>query len=277
MIEPSELYFKAKRWLVLASGSLLLSLTVGLDVSGSSNGLVPIPILDKTKINIVIFVIVLYFIAQFQIHWISQNLEIREKTQFRFDYYTTLGIALMAVISYIFSLVIPVTDALYTQFFEVVVDAKILGANVFDFSFVSSLMAVLSGALAAAISTGAWVKLVKSYLKLYRRRQEESRAAADSGYELLLKQQWMLNFNPRHPNGKKKVTFLENGEIGEGRNHNESKWRMHNEFLELLNDDGKVFSRFKFNSQNNTFFHTNDEDTLSIRDQDLAIVGPQGR
>lgn len=272
MIEPSDLYFKAKRWLVLASGSLLLSLTVGLDVSGTTNGFLPIPITDKTKLNIVIFLIVVYFIAQFQIHWISQNLEVREKTQFKFDYFTTLGISFAAVASYIFSLVTPFAEEFYARLLDTTDVENIFGRDMDGFSFISAVLAGLTSGLAAIAITGVWATLFSKYRKLLQIRMEESRAAASSAHELLLGEHWVLNFNPRHPKGRKKISFLDNGSIGDGRNHNESTWRMRNEFLEILNDEGKIFSRFKFDTKTKSFFHTNDEDTLSLRDQELTIT-----
>jgi len=77
---------------------------------------------------------------------------------------------------------------------------------------------------------------------------------------------------PSDPGRGKKLTFLDNEEIGEGKNDNESKWRVRRGLLELLNSEGKVFSRFLYDKEKQIFVHTNDEDTLSLRSQRIEPV-----
>ncbi len=82
---------------------------------------------------------------------------------------------------------------------------------------------------------------------------------------------YRLQFNPKKGrDGSKIIMFGPNGKILEGSNHNESSWRAHNGRLELLNSDGKVFSRFKFDLSTKLFLHTNESDTLSIKGQYLV-------
>lgn len=83
---------------------------------------------------------------------------------------------------------------------------------------------------------------------------------------LLLGTNWRLFFNPnKRPKASKIMHFGENGSISDGQNNNESSWRIHSGFLELLNSDRQVHSRFYYNSDKNRFDHTNDPDTGSIR------------
>lgn len=65
------------------------------------------------------------------------------------------------------------------------------------------------------------------------------------------------------------MTFLPNGEVGEGKNSNEYTWRIRRGKLELLAFDGKVYSRFVQNKKNGMLEHTNDADTRSNHGQYL--------
>ena len=83
----------------------------------------------------------------------------------------------------------------------------------------------------------------------------------------LIGTKYRLFFNPKVPGlSKTKIMrFGENGTILEGQNNNESSWRIRSGFLELLDSDAHVHSRFYYNPDNNRFSHTNDPDTGSIR------------
>jgi hypothetical protein len=64
-------------------------------------------------------------------------------------------------------------------------------------------------------------------------------------------------------------TFHDDGYFGTGGNNNEYKWRVKNGLLEILNDAGRIFSRFSYDKSKGMFVHTNDPDTLSIRFQTI--------
>jgi len=73
-------------------------------------------------------------------------------------------------------------------------------------------------------------------------------------------------FNPE-ANKSKFVSFLPNGEIGEGRNNNENSWHIKRGRLEILAVDGKIYSRFRHDPVTGRLVHTNDIDTRSIHGQ----------
>jgi hypothetical protein len=78
-------------------------------------------------------------------------------------------------------------------------------------------------------------------------------------------------FNPE--SGRSKfLTFEANGDIGEGQNGNEYKWRVIGGRLEIFNDRGEIYSRF-FVLPDGKLHHTNDPDTRSIKGQYLERVG----
>ena len=85
---------------------------------------------------------------------------------------------------------------------------------------------------------------------------------------LLTSGMWKLFHNPSiGPVRSKDISFKATGEIQSGRNDNESKWRITDGTLELLQTDGKVHSRFYFIPESKIFIHTGDADTPSARGQ----------
>jgi hypothetical protein len=79
---------------------------------------------------------------------------------------------------------------------------------------------------------------------------------------------YKLVYNPE--TGKSKaVSFHEDGDVGEGRNNNESRWRISGGRLGFLDSAGVVYSRFFILPDGKTFHHTNDADTRSIKGQYL--------
>jgi hypothetical protein len=82
----------------------------------------------------------------------------------------------------------------------------------------------------------------------------------------LLSRPHRLFFNPP-AKGSKRIVFGPEGVIVEGNNRNEHKWRIFRKNLELLQLDGQVHSRFQYDAEHDRWNHTNDPDTLSLRDQ----------
>lgn len=68
-------------------------------------------------------------------------------------------------------------------------------------------------------------------------------------------------------NQSKIITFLVNGEIGEGKNDNENSWRVRGGSLEIFGIDGKFYSSFRFNRENGHLVHKNDPNSRSILNQ----------
>ena len=72
-----------------------------------------------------------------------------------------------------------------------------------------------------------------------------------------------------NPSGKrtKELTFLADGQIGQGQNDNEHSWRIRRGALEILGSDAKIYSRFRFDRSRGVFKHTNDPELRSIPGQ----------
>lgn len=77
---------------------------------------------------------------------------------------------------------------------------------------------------------------------------------------------YKLVFNP-HTGNSKTITFLPNGSIGEGRNHQEHSWKIKNGLLEILDARGELYSRFLLLHDKKSFHHTNEPKLQSIRGQ----------
>jgi hypothetical protein len=81
--------------------------------------------------------------------------------------------------------------------------------------------------------------------------------------------EFILVYNP-HSGASKTVVFLDDGQIGAaGRNNNEDTWRIRKGCLEFLTDDGKVYSRFRFDKTTGRLACTNDPDLGSLFNQYL--------
>lgn len=86
----------------------------------------------------------------------------------------------------------------------------------------------------------------------------------------LLGSRFKFVFNPQ--TGKSKfLTFLENGDIGEGRNDNEHHWRVVDGKLEIIEASNYIHSRFVLLNDGKTLHHTNDADTRSIKGQYMMV------
>ncbi|UWU89106.1 hypothetical protein [Bradyrhizobium sp. CB1015] len=84
---------------------------------------------------------------------------------------------------------------------------------------------------------------------------------------VLLKDGWVLNFNPAVLTGRKLISFNSDGKIGEGRNKNEWTWSMVGDELEIRRQNGDLQNRFRFDPHSTKFISTNHPDAKGIRDQ----------
>jgi len=88
----------------------------------------------------------------------------------------------------------------------------------------------------------------------------------------VLNTRYTLVFNPISGRSKP-LTFNANGEIAQGKNNNEHRWRISGGRLEILDNGGNVYSRFFLLPDGKSLHHTNDPDTISIKGQYLKPVG----
>lgn len=240
---PNEAYFKSRRLLVVASGLLLLASLTGItpDSSDSALTVFSLKLVRPEAIPFVFAVIALYGVWQYWSAWFIQTTEVREFWVNRTDVVVTFLIATASIVVFAYPLLVK------------------WAPNIDE--VVALLLAVMSiiGGVAALLKTNS--TLFKSYFDLLRLRELGIQ-------ESLLRGQWLLVFNPAKKfGGTKRISFEPDGNIGEGRNANEHRWRIREGLLEILNQENQVFSRFRFSRERGRFEHTDDDDTLSIRSQ----------
>jgi len=91
---------------------------------------------------------------------------------------------------------------------------------------------------------------------------------------ILISNRFRLFYNPQM-NGSKTMIFGKNGEILEGKNNNESSWRIKNELLEFIYYTGVVFSRFSYNVESGRFNNIHAKDTLQSQDPKHTTIKDQ--
>ena len=126
------------------------------------------------------------------------------------------------------------------------------------------------GNLQAAVAP-ACNKIKKALIKGYGTAVASGGHDASSLEALLISRPYRLCFNPKSGAGKR-MMFAPGGVILEGNNRNENSWRVTRKKLELLQLDGRVFSRFNYDGAADRWVHTNEEDTISIKGQYLDPV-----
>ena len=122
---------------------------------------------------------------------------------------------------------------------------------------------VISDVLAALITAGVLGILVwfAGPLKWFVRNRQLRQLASNG-------RRFLFTFNPKTRQSKY-VTFLANGQIGEGQNQNEHAWRIRRGLLEIFAADGAIYSRFRHDKGSGHLNHTNDADLRSIHGQYL--------
>jgi hypothetical protein len=259
-MEPSDQYLKSKRNLVLFSGLLALSATVGLDFSSKeSSSLLPVSLRDINLLDEIFVVLVLYFAFQTSLFWSAQATAVRSLPQYRLDFFATMMISVAALLTYVTPIVQSIA-AIGMRYLARFLEAS-LGLLLFrTMEFLSAILSLL-GVLFAVYA------LTSSARAVVERSRRKRGLDEQLILEKLTNRTWRLIFNPASPKGRKKITFSDDGAIKEGQNDNENTWRLRDGLLEILNSEGQVFSRFQYDTSKGIFLHTNDDDTLSIRSQ----------
>lgn len=243
--EPSDLYKKSKRYIVANAGILLLITFVGIERGTAVLG---VKIRQPEFLGVIFSVVVFYYFVQLNLFWAAQAEIVRQRIQYRLDYVFSLAIAVAAVCLFV----------------------------VFDpLTYCWPLW--LRGTVCVAVLIAAIGSQPASRKFLTSIRKKETKARTDISL-VLQENQWVLIYNPARydpkiasTSGSKPISFAADGSIGVGNNSNESRWRIQDRVLEILNSDSKVFSRFSYDEPAQTFRHTNDPDTLSLRDQIIIL------
>jgi hypothetical protein len=222
-MEPTELYSRSKRNLVIFSALLALALFGVVEVKTANNqyGVVVIP----SAVPTILFFVVLYLLYQFFLADTFQRDEVRQRT--RIDFAITIGFSSFVLVGYL---------GYYLLW-------QILGLSP---TVLLSIISALIASVATAISLSKWTDLTKWRREVVDLRQQT--------LEQRLKQPgWVLNYNPKFPNRTKPISFEGDGSIGDGRNDNENRWSLDNNQLVMIRADGSEHNRFEYDAQTDRF------------------------
>lgn len=255
---PNDAYLKSRRALVVASGLLALSLLSGITQNDTDRSLTifSFKLNSPENIPLIFLIVTLYLIWQFWSAWLVQSDDVRRSRINRLDVFLSFLISIGAIGIWCWPYLLRLIDSLSGERLGTIATSAVAVATGIGISIFASYL------LLKASTRAKEVMLVRGLMTRAFRKNE----LIDVTMKLLVSKEWLLVFNPKNKRSKR-ISFLEDGAIGAGRNHNEHYWRVVNGRLEILNSERSVFSHFTFNEALDRFEHTNDGDTLSIRDQ----------
>lgn len=266
-MEPTDSYLRSKRNAVWFSGLLALSVVVGIKPVTDHSSLFPFTLEKPELLSEVLAVSLVYFYIQYVMNWYLQIQSVRQNRINEANFLLTSTISITSFLIYTGSKIPFAKIRLSAAAFINQATQNIGIEPAFIIDLLRSTGSGFIGAIIVSIFASKLVKdAVNSIAKKMLRKhllQEEKLTSTLTG------KHWVLVFNPNSKSGKKTISFHEDGSIEMGKNKNESSWRLNNGYLEILNSEGKVFSRFRYIESEEQFLHTNDEDTLSIKGQRL--------
>jgi hypothetical protein len=253
-MDSTENYYKTKRTFLLFVAALLLAIFAGCNIANGQEriSVLPFQLSHPELLTHVLFVAVVFYLFQFSLQWAAQISEVQKNRFHRIDFIATTTISIISMLCYAGWLVAPYVEKITRP----------------DSNWLDIIIAVLSAIIGASGAFGS-EKLASAFGRLLKRKEasDDERLAS-----LLSSKSWILNYNPAVRGFEKEITFEDDGSIGKGLNDNENKWKVRNGLLEIINNQGQVFSRFQYDESAKNFYHTNDPDTLSIKSQ---IIRPK--
>ncbi|MAS87616.1 MAG: hypothetical protein CMH30_06535 [Micavibrio sp.] len=236
--EPSDYYFKNKRNLAIFSGLLIAAEILPL-TDNEQNSLFPFKLGSLDDLPIILLVIVLYNAFQLLVAWSAQYESVRLHLLNRIDAFIITSLAGASILIFIY----------HSQPHEMWLKSLLYLAIFIYF--------LLQGGL--FLIRPYFINDVLSGIQLEKDKEL---------FDIITSKEWTLVYSPLQDQ-KKDIIFDKSGNISKGKNSNENTWQIRNNLLELLNEEKKVFSRFRYNSNKKLFEHTNDSDTLSIENQTI--------
>jgi len=235
-MEPSELYNRSKRTLVVFAAILALVLIGGVKPEDQGQ-ILGFRISAPHLIPVAFVIIVTYSLYQYILAWRMQPDAVQAKIKHDFWLTTTIG------------LIIPLS-------YFAIVAAPLLEETDLGTLLAWAAFAVSSATIAFAIfSREDRTKWRREAFSL--RRQTIAQRLKQPG--------WILVFNKKHPNGSKQIEFLEGGKIGAGQNKNEYEWSLDGAILVIHKEDGSLQNRFLYDEATNQFVSTDDAEAAATR------------
>jgi len=250
---PTDAFYKAKKTLLLFVGALFLAIFAGFKIVNGEQRVTLLPFqLERPELLATILAVaVVFYLYQLSLQWAAQPAEVQINKFHRLDFISILTLGGISVLTCIGLLTLPsLTNLTQTS---------------------SGIFGSIVGVIVAGVATFTASKSQAGYMTKFGTWLRGQAASEEQRlFNAAVTGDWVLNYNPANPRGKKIITFHQDGSIGKGRNNNETNWRLRSGLLEILNSDAKVFSRFFYHPDQEKFVHTNDADTLSIKSQEIT-------
>lgn len=233
-MEPSDLYNKSKRNLVVFAALLLLVVVGGVEPQDQAQ-LLGFRIKSPDLVPVALLLVTAYCVYQFCFAWLLQPEESRRRL--RYDFPIIVGMAAVFVAIYVILDAIPRLSELglgYTVYGGVV-------ALAFSVAYVTW----------RSMQISKWRREVLAL----RRRSLESR---------VLDQHWTLEFDPKRKRTKA-IEFRQGGEVGEGCNDNEHSWSLEGRTLVISRANDELQNRFEYDEKSDRFVSTDDAEADAVR------------
>lgn len=244
-----EEFNRNKRWAGLFSAFLIVHLTAGVQQS-NGGGLFGITLENPGALDEVFLLFSLIFTFKSINLWTAMDDVYRRSIQYKIDDGSSL----------IFSIV---TFSFYvSQYLQNFVIFEFSVPDYLDFSFSALLISAL------------FLVLISSIYTLRSFRKEQSLLKDSHIVQLLITGTWYLIFANARARissgaiGWKKISFKEDGFIGEGRNKNENTWQVIGGYVEIFNDKDELYSRFILSDKE--FEATDDSDVQALPGQRIV-------
>ncbi|MCW7464040.1 TIR domain-containing protein [Leptospira limi] len=138
----------------------------------------------------------------------------------------------------------------------------------FDISF--TFEGVETNARAESIRFKKTVIALKEFI-LDNSNLKSGKTRTNDLYKLIVNKRFNFVFNSEN-NRSKIIEFSPDGTITKGKNQNEDSWEIKNEKLIIKNSQGQIFSTFLYDSKTKMLKHTNEKNTLSLKNQYMVPI-----
>lgn len=234
IVEPTSLYTKSKRNVLLISAVLFLIVLGQVRLTEKASSL-PVSIDNPEYVPHILFAVEAFLIYQLWFSWeLQRSVSSRLLTV---DFIVTCIISAASLFT-------------YAQHY-----LPLLTANI-PFSLVSIL-----------IGAAGFAALLYASAELVKRRGIIDRLRTTFLRERLFEAGWIMNFNQQAPNGKKEISFNQDGTVGAGRNANEDRWEWIGRNLKLIRADGSLQNIFVYDPRNDQFTSVPDSSAKGLPDQ----------
>ena len=135
------------------------------------------------------------------------------------------------------------------------------------FHFLDTLWALVPIGIAGLLSLLVGVVIEKSSTAFADKIKRDEAQEDEEVMTVLKSKTWLLNYSK---SGKgKEITFEDEDRIGSGLSDTLHSWRVKNGLLEILNNQGQIYSRFSFDRDKQVFDPRYDIDKIPIHSSEI--------